>query len=329
MNKHLKLFVNHSAYNAAEPNLDRPNVSLCVQQDEVHYNPYVESLYWKYQNGQHRDYLVNRDGEVITIQHPQYGVFGLKRNIPNYIINIGSDYDNTWGTDTVENFIMTSEIEGSFTYNGVTYEVVLGTNSENLGSITPNPLPYPMGDPVIATFNGSTCQILGSECISHQASRSVAYEIEIDNEKMPYSIFSELDEEEGEYTFSTSGQHIVKFYPTLNHINSYEFKDCINLTNISIPNNITLLATESFKNCSALTSVIIPSSITEIQNGVFINCTSLNSITVLATTPPTMIEWGAFNNTNDCPIYVPSASVDTYKAATGWSDYANRIQAIQ
>jgi hypothetical protein len=29
-----------------------------------------------------------------------------------------------------------------------------------------------------------------------------------------------------------------------------------------------------------------------------------------------------------CIIYVPSASVDTYKAASGWSTYASRIQAI-
>jgi hypothetical protein len=39
MNKHLKLFANHSAYSQAESNLDKPNVSLCVQEDEVHYNP--------------------------------------------------------------------------------------------------------------------------------------------------------------------------------------------------------------------------------------------------------------------------------------------------
>jgi hypothetical protein len=35
-----------------------------------------------------------------------------------------------------------------------------------------------------------------------------------------------------------------------------------------------------------------------------------------------------FNYTNNCPIYVPSASVETYKSASGWSGYASRIQAI-
>ena len=37
----------------------------------------------------------------------------------------------------------------------------------------------------------------------------------------------------------------------------------------------------------------------------------------------------AFNDTGDCPIYVPAESVDTYKAESGWSNVASRIQAIQ
>jgi len=36
-----------------------------------------------------------------------------------------------------------------------------------------------------------------------------------------------------------------------------------------------------------------------------------------------------FYDTNNCPIYVPAASVDAYKSASGWSAYASRIQAIQ
>jgi hypothetical protein len=36
-----------------------------------------------------------------------------------------------------------------------------------------------------------------------------------------------------------------------------------------------------------------------------------------------------FADTNDCPIYVPADSVDAYKAAENWSQYAKRIQAIQ
>jgi len=53
----------------------------------------------------------------------------------------------------------------------------------------------------------------------------------------------------------------------------------------------------------------------------------LTSVIIESTTPP---ESGGyeFDNTNNCPIYVPSESVETYKAASGWSSYASRIQAI-
>lgn len=42
MLKNIKLFANHSAYNNVKDNLDKPNVSLCAQENEVHYNPYVD-----------------------------------------------------------------------------------------------------------------------------------------------------------------------------------------------------------------------------------------------------------------------------------------------
>jgi hypothetical protein len=49
---------------------------------------------------------------------------------------------------------------------------------------------------------------------------------------------------------------------------------------------------------------------------------------VQATNPPT-IGIDVFKNTHaNLVIYVPSESVDTYKAASGWSTYADRIQAI-
>jgi len=45
------------------------------------------------------------------------------------------------------------------------------------------------------------------------------------------------------------------------------------------------------------------------------------------TTPPA-IGTGAFDNSNDAPIYVPDDSVTEYKTATNWADYADRIFAI-
>lgn len=89
----------------------------------------------------------------------------------------------------------------------------------------------------------------------------------------------------------------------------------------------TAIANNQFVICSDMTSVTIPSCITSIGGSAFSGCTSLESITVLATNPPTLGK-GAFANTNDCPIYVPSNAILEYKMAVGWTGLESRIQMI-
>jgi hypothetical protein len=52
----------------------------------------------------------------------------------------------------------------------------------------------------------------------------------------------------------------------------------------------------------------------------------IEKVTVLCETPPNGP--GGFFQKGSYPIYVPSQSVDLYKTATGWSYYADQIQAI-
>ena len=97
--------------------------------------------------------------------------------------------------------------------------------------------------------------------------------------------------------------------------------------NTIIQNKVTSINIYAFYGCTGLTSINIPSSVTNIGNYAFYGCIGLTSITINAITPPTL-GTNVFNNTNDCQIYVPSDSVDAYKAASGWSSYASRIQPI-
>ena len=98
---------------------------------------------------------------------------------------------------------------------------------------------------------------------------------------------------------------------------------------VTIPNTVTSIGSYAFNGCRSLTSVTIPNTVTNIGSYAFHYCIGLTSITCNATTPPTLSNTNAFNDTNNCPIYVPAASVDTYKAANNWSMLASRIQAIQ
>ncbi len=127
--------------------------------------------------------------------------------------------------------------------------------------------------------------------------------------------------------YGCSGLTSVAMPSGVTSINQLAFAHCYALTNITIPSGVTSIGANGFRNCSGLTSIEIPNSVTTIGGWAFAYCSSLQSITCLATIPPSL-EDNAFNGTNDCPIYVPSGSVDAYKAATNWFQYKNRIQAI-
>ena len=129
------------------------------------------------------------------------------------------------------------------------------------------------------------------------------------------------------YAFSgASGLNSVTIDYASNATLGYDqFKD-LPITSLTIGSHPTSIPSGMFENCTKLTSLDIPSNISSIESRAFASCTGLTSITVESTTPPTLGSY-VFNYTN-CPIYVPSESVDAYKAASGWSSYASRIQAI-
>jgi len=112
-------------------------------------------------------------------------------------------------------------------------------------------------------------------------------------------------------------------------IGGYAFGNCDSLTSVTIPDSVTSIGERAFNLCDSLTSVTISDSVTTIGDRVFAFCGSLTSVTVLATTPPTLGTDAFYYSTHSSlKIYVPSGSVNAYKAATNWSSYASKIQAI-
>lgn len=111
-------------------------------------------------------------------------------------------------------------------------------------------------------------------------------------------------------------------------IGSGAFQNCYGLISATIGDGVTSIGYNAFSVCFSLTSVTIGSGVTSISFQAFRNCYGLTSITCNAIVPPTLGDTYIFDDTNNCPILVPSQSVDAYKTATNWSTYASRIQPI-
>lgn len=103
------------------------------------------------------------------------------------------------------------------------------------------------------------------------------------------------------------------------------FQFCSGLTSVTIGNSVTRIGAYAFYNCSGLTSVTIPDSVTSIGNSAFYECRGLTSVIMLSTTPP-VISHSTFPSSFSGTITVPAGTGDTYKAATNWSEYADKIQ---
>ena len=135
-------------------------------------------------------------------------------------------------------------------------------------------------------------------------------------------------------------------------INNSCFHTCTRLTQVTLPNTITTIGQRAFQysgiihlnflpsslvtidsfgfyQCPSLEDATIPSSVTTIGAQCFRYCSNLKEVIMESSTPPALGSNTAFNNTHaSLVIYVPDASVNDYKTANNWSDYATKIKGI-
>ena len=120
----------------------------------------------------------------------------------------------------------------------------------------------------------------------------------------------------GEYTntlaTSVAGYAFVKFndliavkLPAVTYIDNYGFQQCPNLTTVDLSSDVTI--------CVAA----------------FYNCVNLATIILRSKTVCTAESTSCIGKPSQVYVYVPAALVDTYKAATNWSAYADKIRAIE
>ena len=144
-------------------------------------------------------------------------------------------------------------------------------------------------------------------------------------------------------------------FPAVTKIGGNAFRGCTGLITVSFPAVNTGLGSNSFDSCTSLTTVYFPildnaggssfahcTSLTTaefpvvntLSTAAFYGCTSLNTLILRISDKVCKL-----SNTNVFTltpiesgtgyIYVPSTLVDSYKAATNWSVFADQIRAIE
>lgn len=91
-----------------------------------------------------------------------------------------------------------------------------------------------------------------------------------------------------------------------------------------LPNTSTI-GRYVLRYCRNIPKITIPANVTSIGNSAFNTCTNLSEIHIQATEPPTLGDDVFRNIAADYVMYVPVGYGDTYKAAAGWSTYADHI----
>ena len=120
--------------------------------------------------------------------------------------------------------------------------------------------------------------------------------------------------------------------PNLETLQSYAFFGCpfTKIVSLGIISSIPDGAANNgtFHSCTNLEEAILPDTLTYLGSYAFRNCTKLTSVVCYATTPPTIGVNPFYSTSSKLAIYVPDASVDTYKEASGWSAFADRIYPL-
>ena len=119
-------------------------------------------------------------------------------------------------------------------------------------------------------------------------------------------------------------------YATLGNvkiIGDNAYNGCTSLHSIVRSDYVKTIGTNAFKD-TAISDIYLSETLTSIGDGAFSGCRNLLQIFMLGKTPPTLGN-AVFDGDNMLTaINVPAESVDAYKAADGWKDYASIIKPI-
>ncbi len=83
------------------------------------------------------------------------------------------------------------------------------------------------------------------------------------------------------YTYTINGATFTRYLSCpVTGIGVAAFTNCANLTTVTIPNSVTIIANSAFLDCVNLTNINIPNSVVTISWSAFYNCANLTNLTI-------------------------------------------------
>ncbi|MBR0296872.1 MAG: leucine-rich repeat domain-containing protein [Paludibacteraceae bacterium] len=122
-------------------------------------------------------------------------------------------------------------------------------------------------------------------------------------------------------TFSYTGISEIQFGSGVTRIGGSAFNSCKSLKHVELPDAVTYIGSTAFGSCSNMTYFGMGSKITSLAGDFLHYDTKLDTVVIKCTTPPAPSSPIYESVTSNALLYVPSGSVEAYKAATYWKAF--------
>ena len=271
--KNLKLFDNHSKYDAYSNSVDYvlPNVSYCVEDKCLHYKKFVKN-----------NYLKLKYNVTSTSEATQLIAESRLTDLEEIIIDgnsISPEKEYTFAT-AGEHDVWFKFTDEAINYNGSGSAYVSGFDS-NQNIIEIIEIPTDLLQLTNGAFGG--CGIIKANLYT------------------PNGKLQNISN--GAFSNSISLKQII-FPNTVLNIAGSAFYGCNALTELNLPNSLKTIGLDAFCNCTVLNELIIPNSVEIIDASAFNGCAGIERL-VLSSSMKVIYTGNWVGNTNLKEVIIP------------------------
>ena len=275
------------------------------------YDYEINSLYI---NGTTIKNVVNKNITNITIPHGVTSIgsyafsdcSSLKSiTIPESVTSIGNSafsYCSSLTSVTIPNSVTSIGYEAFYNCYSL-IDVYMGENVTNIG---------------YNAFGGYEEEIYDEESGDYYWREIPSRNVHVTNLENWFNINFEVD-------YDSMGDNCCYASSNPLHCGGKLYLNNVEVTNLVIPNSVTVIKQFAFYGCSTITGVTISENVREIGYEAFYDCHNLKTVLCYPLNPPTWSEnddyWYSGNIFSSNPtIYVSQSAIDTYRH-TEWAEY--------